>query len=98
MIDDLLQSENPGEHLISQRQWHQIAAALGLTPRERQVTQLLFEGLTREEIARKLHLKPRTVRQYLEQIHSKLNVRNRIGLVLRIIAVRDYLKQSNQRN
>lgn len=87
----LLSPDNPAEALLSPSQWTEVARSLRLTRREHQVAQLLFFGLTREQIADRLQLKPRTVRQYLEQLHDKLNVAGRIGVVLRIIAVRDRL-------
>lgn len=62
-----------------------------MTSRERQVCERLFQGQTRQEIATCLGIKPRTVREHLENIHSKLRVRNRIGVVLRIIQMRDEL-------
>lgn len=51
---------------------------------------MLFEGKTRGEVADELGIKNRTVRQYVEQLHTKLQVNSRVGLVLRIIQVRDH--------
>ena len=48
-----------------------------------------MDGHTRSLIGDKLGIKDRTVRQYLEQLHLKLRVNNRVSLVLRIIQVRD---------
>ncbi len=86
-------SEEPGTHLIEDLQWRKIAFLLGISEREEQVCRLLFEGITREEIAEKMDIKVRTVRHYLERLHSKLRVSNRVALVLRIIQVRDALAE-----
>lgn len=82
---------HPGQGLLSPQEWTAVAAELHLTPREYEVAQLLFEGATRDLIARRLELAARTVRQYLERLHEKLNVHERVGLVLRIVRVRDEL-------
>lgn len=84
-------SRKPAEGLISPQEWAEVAAALNMTPREWQVAVLIFDGKTRDTVARKLNLKPRTVRQYLERLHDKLEVSDRVGLVLRILQVRDDL-------
>ena len=83
--------EKSNMNLIKQEQWPKIAADLELTEREIEVVQLLFKQMTRDEISDHLGIKPRTVRQYMENIHSKLRVKTRIGVVLRVIQVRDSL-------
>jgi DNA-binding NarL/FixJ family response regulator len=71
--------------------WTEIADALHLTPREWEIVTLVFEGKTREAIANRLNVKVRTVRHHLERIYQKLDVNDKVGLVLRIIRVRDKL-------
>ncbi len=85
------QPENPGERLLTARQWRDVSRFLQLTPRELQVARLLFLGHTREVIAAHLQVTSRTVRQYIERLHVKLKVQDRVGLVLRIVEVRDEL-------
>jgi len=84
--------EQPGKNLISDAQWKKVSYILAMSEREQEVCRLLFEGITREEIAGQLDIKVRTVRHYLERLHVKLRVNNRVALVLRIIQVRDSLK------
>lgn len=79
--------------LLSTRQWQQVATLQRLTPRETEVTKLLFQELTVREIAVYLGLKMRTVRQHMERVHRKLSVTNRVGMVLRIVQTRDYLQR-----
>jgi DNA-binding NarL/FixJ family response regulator len=52
--------------------------SVGLTERESQVLTLLAEGLTNREIAAGLYLSPETVKSYVAQVFSKLEVRNRV--------------------
>jgi len=85
--------EEPGIHLITDNQWRKISYLLGISDREQEVCRLLFKGITREEIATNMDIKVRTVRHYLERLHTKLRVNNRVALVLRIIQVRDALNR-----
>jgi len=86
-------SKRPGSEMLTQAQWIATGQQLRLTNREREVCQELFEGNTRNEIADHLGIKPRTVRHYMEHIHQKLAVSNRVGVVLRIIQLRDQLDE-----
>lgn len=53
----------------------------GLTERERQVLELMKEGLTKKEIAARLELSFHTVDDYLRNIYAKLHVHNQVGAV-----------------
>ncbi len=53
-----------------------------LTPREMAVLQLLAEGLSNKEIARRLSVTPRTVNFHLDNIYSKLAVHSRTEAVI----------------
>lgn len=48
-----------------------------LTPQERRILKLVAEGLTNKEIAARLHLADKTVRNYVSTILSKLDMKNR---------------------
>ena len=61
-----------------------IAAAYGLTERERAVTQLVAQGLRTHEIAHRLHLSPWTVQDHLKAIFAKTGVGSRGELVSRL--------------
>jgi DNA-binding NarL/FixJ family response regulator len=52
-----------------------------LTPRERQVLQMLADGLSQPEIAAKLVISPKTVGTHLQRILSKLEVHSRAQAV-----------------
>ena len=85
--EDWRWTDQPGKRLVAPDQWKKIAYILGISEREQEVCQLLFDGITREEIAEQMDIKVRTVRHYLERLHTKLRVNNRVALVLRIVPV-----------
>ena len=87
--------ETPGQSLVLEDQWEKVSALLKLSKREQEVCRLLMDGNTRTSIASELGIKSRTVRQYLEQLHVKLKVNNRVGLVLRVIQIRDSLLKND---
>ena len=53
-----------------------------LTPREKQVLQLLAQGLSNKAIADKLILGPCTIKTHLHNIYRKLKVRNRTSAAI----------------
>ena len=85
---------NPSHRLMSDGQWKAVAQLARLSPRELEVCQRLFNGHTRSQVAEILGIRPRTVRQHLESIHDKLNVKDRIGVVLRLIQIRDWISRN----
>jgi DNA-binding CsgD family transcriptional regulator len=52
----------------------------GLTPREREVAQLLVRGASNDEIARKLWISRHTVKDHVKAVYSKLGVGGRAEL------------------
>lgn len=61
-----------------------IAAAYGLTGRERRVTALVARGNSTAQIARELHLSAYTVQDYLKSIFEKTGTSTRGDLVFRL--------------
>lgn len=53
-----------------------------LTPREREVLELIAQGLSNNEIAEQLHITPKTVRNYSTRIYSKLAVDRRAQAIV----------------
>lgn len=54
-----------------------------LTDREREVLRLIAQGLTNSAIAERLVLSPKTVRNYITEIFSKLQVADRAQVIVR---------------
>ncbi|MGD0981100.1 MAG: response regulator transcription factor [Solirubrobacteraceae bacterium] len=57
--------------------------AIPLTPREREVLDLIAGGSTNREIAAALHLSPHTIKEHTSSLYRKLGARNRAEAVQR---------------
>ncbi|MDB4953673.1 MAG: two component transcriptional regulator, LuxR family [Myxococcales bacterium] len=75
IVDDVLRGETAAAHEE-------------LTPRQREVLQLVAEGHSTKQIARRLHVSVKTVETHRAQIMQRLNVRNVAGLVRYAIRAR----------
>jgi DNA-binding NarL/FixJ family response regulator len=53
-----------------------------LTPRQREVLQLIAEGHTRRKIAEMLHISPKTVSRHREDLMRRLAIGDQAGLIL----------------
>ena len=69
-------------HLARLRaRWERAPRPAQLTEREQDVLELVAQGLTNREVARRLFISAATVRTHLEHIYEKLEVRTRAGAV-----------------
>ena len=66
----------------SEQQIYEKQKIESLTPKEHQVISAIGEGLRNKEIAKKLHISEATVRHHLSSIFSKLEVEDRLSLVI----------------
>ncbi|MBL7733672.1 MAG: response regulator transcription factor [Chitinophagaceae bacterium] len=64
-----------------------------LNDREIEFLKLAASELTYKEIAEKMHLSPRTIDGYRDALFEKLNIKNRVGLVL--FAIKQGIVQMN---
>lgn len=77
--------QNPGEDFFTCEQWANLGAIFHLTSRELALAVLLFEGKTRKAIAKMLGRSPGAIRDRIDQLYEKLNVQDRVGVVLRLV-------------
>lgn len=66
-----------------ERDWLPEVALPELTPRESQALTLMARGLSNKAIASELGISPDTVKDYLENVYRKLDVRDRVSAVRR---------------
>jgi len=62
--------------------WQRVAWPPELSHREREICQLVLEGLDNDAIAERLHLSYHTIKNHCRHIHEKVGVTNRVELVL----------------
>lgn len=66
-----------GSRVFRDQEWRALVDRLGLSPREAEITQRVFDGLGEAAIARDLGLAPSTVHTYLRRLYRKLDVKSR---------------------
>lgn len=55
-----------------------------LSPRQKEIVELVCKGLTNKEVANQLHIAEKTVKFHLTGIFLRLEVRNRTSLAAKI--------------
>jgi len=60
------------------------AVDCGLTPRERQILQLIYQGLATGEVANQLNLSAKTIDKHRENLMRKLGVNNVVQLIHKV--------------
>lgn len=76
-----------GRSLLTETQWRSVAALLGLSGREFQIVQCIFDDMKEATIARELSISAHTVHTHVERLYRKTGVSNRCALLVRIFAV-----------
>ena len=74
-----------GAAILSDLAWFEIAKALGITKRELQIIQGVFDNKHEVDIAERFKISPHTVHMHLNRLFKKLTVTSRTELVLRIM-------------
>jgi len=75
-----------GHGVFGPGEWHSLATALALSPRECGIVRAVFDGASEKDTARDLGLSPHTVHTYLWRIYRKLHVQSREELLVRVFA------------
>ena len=61
---------------------HDINQSLGLSKRESEVVYFLFCGMTNRDMGKKMIVTEKTIKFHLSNIYKRLNVSNRLNLLL----------------
>jgi DNA-binding NarL/FixJ family response regulator len=72
--------------LLDGRQWLFVQNRYNLTPRERQIAELLCQGLRNCSIAKNLLIKPGTVKTHTRNIYRKVRVKSKIAMLLQFVS------------
>ena len=71
--------------LFGEAKWRQLADRLDLTPRQLAAARLVCRGCTTQQIAVRIGISPDTVRLHLRKLFTRLNVHDRVGVVVRLV-------------
>jgi len=71
--------------LFDRKQWSHVQGRYELTPRERQIAELVCQGLRNGSIARHLRIQPGTVKTHIRNIYRKVHVKSKIVMLLRFV-------------
>jgi DNA-binding NarL/FixJ family response regulator len=71
--------------LLNKKQWSYVQRRYELTPRERQIAELICQGLRNGNIAKHLRIKPGTVKTHVRNIYRKARVKSKIGMLLTFV-------------
>ena len=71
---------------LSVNDWLRVGQALGLSPRELEVVQHVFQSKKMIAIALDMHLSIGTVKTYVQRVHQKLQVSDQRDLALAVFA------------
>lgn len=77
--------EQPKVILLNGKQWSYVQGRYDLTPREREIAELICQGLRNCNIANVLDIRLGTVKTHTRNIYRKVHVRSKIGMLLRFV-------------
>jgi DNA-binding CsgD family transcriptional regulator len=77
----LLERQASPSRMLKRQAWEKF----GLTLRERQMVELLIQGMTTKEMAQALRLSPNTIKSFLRLIMAKMGVSTRSGVVGKVL-------------
>ena len=72
--------------LLDTKQWLYVQNRYNLTPRERQIAELVCQGFRNGNIAKHLRITPGTVKTHTRNIYRKVRVKSKIAMLLRFVA------------
>ncbi|HUV63155.1 MAG TPA: LuxR C-terminal-related transcriptional regulator [Sedimentisphaerales bacterium] len=87
--EDFISNEpgvKPPDVALSKKQWLYVQNRYNLTPRERQIAELICQGLRNGGIAKVLRIRPGTVKTHTRNIYRKTRVESKIAMLLRFLS------------
>ena len=75
----------PNVTLLDNKQWRYVQKRYHISPRELEVAKLVCHGFVNGDVAKKLNVKPGTVKTHLRSIYAKTHAKNRITMLLRFM-------------
>ena len=70
--------------LVTEQEWTSVRESLGLSPRQAQVVEGLLQAKGDKQIAQDIGISVPTVRTYLDRLFQKLDVDDRVELVVHV--------------
>lgn len=77
--------KQPEVVLLDKKQWSYVQNRYSLTPRERQIAELICQGLRNGSIAKTLRITPGTVKTHTRNIYRKVHVTSKIAMLLKFL-------------
>jgi DNA-binding NarL/FixJ family response regulator len=87
--------KHPEVSLLDDKQWRYLQKRYHISPRELEVAKLVCKGFVNGNIAKKLKVRPGTVKSHLKSIFGKTRAKNKITLLLRFMEdVNEFFSES----
>jgi DNA-binding CsgD family transcriptional regulator len=77
----------PATFPLDSDEWQHVISTLRLAPQQAKIVELILRGKRNKQIAHILGISESTVRTYLGRMFARLDVSDRMELVLRVFAV-----------
>ena len=68
--------------VFTDHEWHSLTKTIPLSPRQLDISQCLFRGLSDKQIAQELAISISTVRTHLSRLFDKVDAQGRLDYVL----------------
>jgi DNA-binding CsgD family transcriptional regulator len=85
----------PDVAILNEKQWQYVRKRYRISPRELEVAKLVCRGFVNGDVAKKLNVKPGTVKTHLRSIFAKTHAKNRVTMLLRfMVDVNEFFNKS----
>ncbi|MDD5327545.1 MAG: helix-turn-helix transcriptional regulator [Phycisphaerae bacterium] len=72
--------------LLNGKQWSYLQNRYSLTPRERQIAELVCQGARNNDIAKELGITGGTAKTHIRNIYRKIQVKSKMAMLLRFVS------------